>query len=445
MSTVTTLPPPARTATSDLAEESVFLQHLANTPAGAWLADLKREAWSRFQALPWPTRKTETWRFSSQPKLSLEGYRVAAADDTGPVEADSNLIDDAAGIIIHYNHASRTVSLDPELAAQGVIFCPLTEAFEKHAALLRDTYGCFKEAVGGEKYLALHQAYAAGGVFIHVPSNVVIKRPLVVYHWVGGDQNALFPHSLIVAGRHAEVNVVEFFRTTNDTDAALILGAAEVHAGDGAKVFRKTAQLINEHSTFVQIENTQADRDAEVKQVALLLGSSRSRHENQIRINGAGAHVKVYSLAVADQHQEIDQRTLQVHSAPNGTSDLLYKNALFDDSRTIFSGLIRVDPEGQQTDAYQTNRNLLLSTTAEANSLPGLEIEANDVKCSHGATTGQVDPSELFYMRSRGIPKNAAEELLVFGFFNEIIEKVDSESLAETLRDLLRKKFNARR
>jgi Fe-S cluster assembly protein SufD len=152
----------------------------------------------------------------------------------------------------------------------------------------------------------------------------------------------------------------------------------------------------------------------------------------------------MYSLTVAEESQEFDQRTFQIHNAPNAVSDLLYKNALLDKSRSIFSGLIKVAEGAQQTDAYQTNRNLLLDPTAEANALPGLEILANDVKCSHGATTGNVDASELFYMMSRGIPKRAAMQLMVFGFFEEVIEKVESDELAENLRTLIRNKFEAK-
>ena len=163
--------------------------------------------------------------------------------------------------------------------------------------------------------------------------------------------------------------------------------------------------------------------------------------ENAVRLNGTGADARLYGLTVAEGGQEFDQRTLQIHNAGSATSDLLYKNALLDSARTLFSGLIRVAPGAQGTDAYQTNRNLLLSPEAEANSLPGLEIEANDVKCSHGATTGQLDPEELFYMNARGIPKDAAHELLVFGFFEEIINRVENPELATALRTFVQGKF----
>ena len=151
--------------------------------------------------------------------------------------------------------------------------------------------------------------------------------------------------------------------------------------------------------------------------------------------------MKSYSLTVAEEKQEFDQRTHQYHLAPNATSEFLYKNALLDKSHTIFSGMIEVDKCAQQTDAYQTNRNLLLSPLATADSLPGLEIEANDVKCSHGATTGQIDSEELFYMKARGIQERQAKQLLVFGFFEEIIEKIDNEDLRENIRKVINLKF----
>jgi Fe-S cluster assembly protein SufD len=161
-----------------------------------------------------------------------------------------------------------------------------------------------------------------------------------------------------------------------------------------------------------------------------------------VRIDGPGADVSLFGISVATGEQEFDQRTLQVHAAGHAKSDLLFKNALLGKARTIFSGLIKVAPDAQRTDAYQTNRNLLLSPDAEADSLPGLEIEANDVKCSHGATTGQIDPAELFYLRARGIPLAVAQELLAQGFLEEILAKVGHEEASAAVREMLRLKFH---
>jgi Fe-S cluster assembly protein SufD len=238
--------------------------------------------------------------------------------------------------------------------------------------------------------------------------------------------------------------VVDIFFSETEENEALSISVSNIHAGVNAKVFRKVVQDWNEKTVSFQLDTTVADRDAQVKNVAVNIGAQRARFENQTRIEGAGADVKMYSLTVAEGAQEFDQRTFQTHNAPNAVSDLLYKNALLDNSRTIFSGLIKVAEGSQQTDAYQTNRNLLLDPSADANALPGLEILANDVRCSHGATTGNVDKEELFYMMQRGIPQRVAMQLMVFGFFEEVIEKIDSEELVENLRQLIHQKFSSK-
>jgi Fe-S cluster assembly protein SufD len=191
-----------------------------------------------------------------------------------------------------------------------------------------------------------------------------------------------------------------------------------------------------------QSDATRLMKDASTRTLAVNLGSKKARFENQVRMAGEGSNAILYSLTVAQADQEFDQRTYQSHDAPHAVSDLLYKNALLDESRTIFSGMINVEPEAQQTDAYQTNRNLLLSPKADANSLPGLEIKANDVKCSHGATTGQLNADELFYLMQRGIPKRTAQQLMAFGFFEEVLEKFENEALRENVRQLVHSKFH---
>jgi len=277
-----------------------------------------------------------------------------------------------------------------------------------------------------------------------VPKGVTIEAPFINYYWTSGARSAVFPHTLVVAEDNAQVSVVDVFFSETAENEALNVAVANIHAGAGANVFRKVVQDWNEKTVSFQLDTTVAERDAQVKNVAVNIGAERARYEAQTRIEGAGAHVKMYSLTVAEENQEFDQRTYQIHNAPNAVSDLLYKNALLDSSRTIFSGLIKVAEDAQQTDAYQTNRNLLLDPSADANSMPGLEILANDVKCSHGATTGNVDEDELFYMMSRGIPKRAAMQLMVFGFFEEIIEQVASDELAGNLRALIHKKFETK-
>jgi Fe-S cluster assembly protein SufD len=178
-----------------------------------------------------------------------------------------------------------------------------------------------------------------------------------------------------------------------------------------------------------------------VQSLNLHLGARQARHESLSQLHAPGAFYENLALTVADGTQEFDQRTLQIHQAPNTKSDLLYKNALRDQAKTIFSGLIVVDPDAQKTDAYQSNRNLLLSEDAEANALPGLEIQANDVRCTHGATSSRIDPEQEFYLQSRGIPRELADELLTFGFFEEVLNRLASDPIHDALRALIQTQF----
>ncbi len=268
-----------------------------------------------------------------------------------------------------------------------------------------------------------------------------IPEPFFAAHWTTSPSATVFPHTLIVAGENSKIHFLDYYGSAFAHNSAWVAGAATIIAGTGAIVFRKSVQNLHSQALAYQCDSIICGRDAEVKNIAVHLGSKRSRYESYSKLAGPGAHLELCALSIATGNQEFDQRTFQDHAAPRGTSNLLYKNALLDESRTIFAGMIRVEPGAEETDAYQQNRNLLLNPTAEADSLPGLEIQNQNVRCTHGATTSRLDPEELFYLRSRGIPKNVAYQLLVFGFFEEVIQKVELEALAELLRQLAREKF----
>lgn len=413
-----------------------------------FFAALRKAGWERFNSLAMPRRLDERWRFANTTAITLDGFAVAPEPSSAvqsAILAKSHLVDDATARLVFVDgHLALNTGIPSELTAKGVIFEPLADAVKHRPALLEKHLLKSGTNLGGDKFLALHQAYAETGYVLYIPAGVVIEKPFVVYNWSSAPGAAIFPHALVVAEENAKVSVVDFFLSDTETAPALAISASDIHAAHGAGVFRKVVQNWNESVHSHQIDCTHAGRDAEVTTVAVNLGAKRARFENAIRINGKAAKVNLYGLTVADNDQEFDQRTFQSHGAPGAYSDLLYKNALLDNARTIFSGMIYVAPDAQQTDAYQTNRNLLLSPDAEANSLPGLEIEANDVKCSHGATTAQIDESELFYFQARGIHRETAKELLVFGFFEEIIGKVDSEELQNVLRDFVHSKFRRR-
>lgn len=435
--------------TQKIISETTFYHH--SEEAGEVAADLvqfKNQGWQRFNELPMPIRTNEKWRFSNVMDLSLEPFHCA--EDPG-----RELCEQAGDYATHLSkYAGKLVFLDNHLIAhslvsekltqQGVIFEPLDVAWFKHEAILKRYFQKLSTDLGGDKFEALNRAYASSGTFIYIPKGVVVKDPFVVYHLIGTENAAVFPYTLIVSEESSEVTLMDYYGSLNKDLAGLSSGIADVYALANAKVRRYPIQNFNTKTLSFQIDHNVAKRDATVSPVAVNAGSDYARFENQIYIEGEGGHIELQSLTVAAGKQQFDQRTLQVHSAPNSQSELLYKNALLDASKTIFSGMIRVEPIAQKTDAYQTNRNLLISPDAEAMSLPGLEIQANDVKCSHGSSTGQIDAEQLFYLLSRGLEKTQAEELLVYGFFEEILDTVENEEIKDCMRNLLQNKFKLR-
>lgn len=438
---------PVTTEADDLATiKAAFQEHIdILDTAPQWWKEMKKEAFEEYCALPEPNRKDQAWRFANIKGLQKKNVDFSATPSISNAQSlieRSNLMKDFAGqIVIADNQTIQAESIAPELSAKGVVFTTLKKALSTHGALIKDHLMKQEVDLGSAKAAKLHTAFLENGVLLFVPKGVEIETPFVVYNWATSASVPSMPHTLVIAEDLAKVSIVEAHLSVDEETASYACGVSHIFAGDGSKVQSTLLQNFNEQTLGIQISSNVTGKDALVKTLSVNVGCKQYRSETHGKIVGAGAHVEMLSLAVADNDQEIDQRTLQTHEAPHATSDLLFKNALRDQSKTIFSGLIKVAEDAQQTDAYQTNRNLLLSHDAEANSLPGLEIEANDVKCSHGATTSQIEPEEIFYMLARGIDKAAANELIVYGFFEEILERIDVEELAENVRQLIRSKF----
>ncbi len=418
----------------------VFASHLASlSHLPAWWLDRKREAWARFQALPMPQRTDESWRFATLSGLSLDGFTLP-----GPVAA-AQLghapigIAKAGKLVLANNRVVASEPVAAELAKAGVIFESIQDGLRKHGDLIKEHLLAHAPKLGSGKFTALHTALLNDGAFIYLPKGVQLPDPLAVFHYAAGAGAAVFPHTLVIAEEGSRATIVDFFRSA-DSAAHFACGRNDLIAGHGAQLTYVAAQTWSRETLSFQVNSTVARRDARVLSLNLHLGGRQSRHESHGQLQAPGAHTEMLALTVAHGNQEFDQRTLQIHQAPHTSSNLLYKNALLGQAKTIFSGLIVVDPDAQKTDAYQSNRNLMLSDEAEANSLPGLEIQANDVRCTHGATTSRIDPEQEFYLQSRGIAKAAADELLIFGFFEEVLNKLDHEPLHDVFRELIRAK-----
>lgn len=415
----------------------IFASNVAGLPAGpAWWLDRKRTAFETFASLPLPKRTDESWRFSNLAGLTLDGFAMLPA---GKVDIAPFSIGNAASLTFVNNtllHGANSASMLPA----GVIVTSIADAVTLHGDLLRQHFMAQPQKLGSAKFAGLHTAFVRDGAFIYVPRGVEVNAPILVTHIASGAGSAVFPHTLVIAEENSKVCVVDVF-VSADTSAHFACGANDLYAGHGAQLNYIGAQAWSRETQSFQFNSTVVRRDARVQSLNLHLGGRQARHESLSQLQAPGAFSEMLALTVADRAQEFDQRTLQIHQAPNTKSDLLYKNALRDQAKTIFSGLIIVDSDAQKTDAYQSNRNLMLSEDAEANSLPGLEIQANDVRCTHGATSSRIDPEQEFYLQSRGIHKEAADELLTFGFFEEVLNRLASDDLHEALRAMVETQF----
>jgi len=434
------------TTIQDAADRMLLTGPVSSRQVPGWFREQQHEAWKQFEALPSPARKDQLWRFSNVDLLDLSQFRmsgpVSDKERSAILEQSRGLDDVAARLVFAGDELLERDSVSEQLQKRGVIFQPLERAMVEHADLFRKHFMSQPAVLGSAKFAALHRALVSSGTFLFVPRGVEIELPIEIFHWLHGQNTSVFPHLLLVTDELAKVTVVEHFRSLDREAAGFACGVNDLIAGPGAKVTYVCAQTWGEKVRALQMNATTVDHDAAAMSLNLHLGGKYSRFESLSRMTGEGARSDLLAVAVATTDQEFDARTLQDHISPHTASDLLYKNALDDHARCTFGGLIRVEPHAHFTDAYQKVRNLLLSDESEANSMPGLEILADNVRCTHGATSGQINEEEMFYLRSRGIPTKAAQRLIVTGFLNEVIQRLEQPAIAMHLNRLIQEKFS---
>ncbi len=442
--TLTSAPPPSKPAAAEKNNTPFGLETLAPAkPADqpAWLAERTASAWSDFQKLPLPGVKHEAWRYSNAKRIALSDLSPAteaSAAETKQAIAQSIGLTDAAARFVFVNDRlaqSNTASLPA-----GVVCVTLEQALRDDAPLLQEHFMKREAFLGSAKFAALHLAHVRAGTVIFVPKGVVVQQAIEVFHWVAGNGLAIFPHTLVVAGEGAQVTVVDHYRS-QDGGIAFSCAVADLIAEKAGRITYIACQEMGEKGQALHLSSTATHRDSQVKNFQIQLGAEFSRSESVSDLIGENSRSDMLSVSLPTGAQVVDQRTLQRHLAPHTSSDLLYKNALYDTSRTIFSGLIHVFEEAHFTDAYQTCRNLLNSDEAEANALPGLEINADQVKCSHGTTSGPVSNDELFYLKARGIPDDQARKLIVLGFIEDVVRRIGNEAIETMVRARIEEKF----
>lgn len=401
-----------------------------------WMRRRRATAYDAWAAAPLPDASDEDWRrtdlslleFGDWPTLLVANGHVPAPED-GP--------DDAAGFLRTADSAAGPARLADELAAQGVLFCDLRTAVREHGELVEQWF--MRDAVtldDDNVFAKFHAAFWTGGLFCYVPAGVEVALPLLSSVTVSRGGVATAHHTLVVAEAGARVKVIEEYAGGGD-GPVLSVPVVEVYAGPGAKVEFVAVQTWQRQVTELATRRAWIDRDADVQLVSTAMGAKLTKAFVGGTLAGEGANANLYGCYFPEAGQHVDTTTLQDHRVSNGTSDLLFKGALYERSRSVFRGVVRVHPGAQQTDAYQTNNNLLLGDDARADSMPVLEIRADDVRCSHGATLAHLKDEELFYLRSRGLDREAAQRMVIAGFFEEILDHIPLESLRQRLHDLV--------
>ena len=409
-----------------------------------WLRNARLRAWKVYEETPLPTTRLEEWRYTEVRQLALE--KVRAAEPTGAApqgeppadlpERARQLVSPerlAAGRVLQVGADIVYCQLDPELAARGVILTDLRSAARDHRELVEPWLAQILAPERG-KFQALNAALWSAGVFLYVPRGVHVPAPIRVGRWLDASGVAVFPRTLIVAEEASRVAYVDQYASPDFDEPTFVCGGVEVLAADSAQVQHVALQQCGTGVRHLSLQRTVARRDAKLDTLVVNLGATVARVDNAASLEGPGSRSDMLGLSFAQGDQHFDHNTRQDHVSDHASSDLLYKCALYDRGRSVFRGIIKVFKDAQRTDAYQTNRNLLLSDKARADSLPNLEIEADDVRCSHGATVGHLDEEELFYLMSRGLSRAEAERLVVFGFFGEVLERLPLPTVVEELR-----------
>ncbi|MEW5868875.1 MAG: Fe-S cluster assembly protein SufD [Chloroflexota bacterium] len=412
-----------------------------------FLKEYRRQAWNAYERLPMPTTKDEPWRRTDLQAIPAADFHLLGEAEAGkqqvapPADLLRPVTGDAYAGQVVLGARGAQVSLDPELAAQGVVFTDLATAERQHPEVLASILGQVVRADEG-KFAAMTGALARQGVLLYVPRGVQVTRPLHSILWGSGTNLAYFSHILVWLDEGSAVTYVHEAASNTEIEGQVLhSGIVEILVEAEANLRFVELQSWGEHVWNFSHERARVGRDANLDWIFGAIGSRLTKNFSDLDLVGRGATGRMSGFYFTDGMQHLDHDTQQNHLAANTTSDLLFKGALKDHSRSVWQGMIYVAPGAQKTDGYQANRNLVLSSEARADSIPGLEILADDVRCTHGATVGKVDADQVFYLRSRGIPYSEAERLIVEGFFDPIMQRIPYDGVRSRFQNAIHEKM----
>ena len=424
-----------------------------------WMRARRLDAYKRYQSLPMPhTTSDDVWRrtagMSTQDywrrtarnmrALKLEAYQPVSLAPNGKLMPSDPVLPNTRAAQVKSNGASGVIALQDgrvvehalseELVRKEVYFADINTALQERPDFVRSYFMTKAVTVDWNSFDALHGAFWQGGFLLHVPKDVVVEIPMRVFITLAEAHRADLAHSIIVADDSSQITIVEEQLSADAATPGLHCGAVEIFVGRNAQVNYAQVQRWNHQVWNFSSQRAIVDRDAQLRWITGALGSRLSKLNQVSVLEGAGCRVDMLGLTFTHARQHIDIHTYQEHKAPHTTSDLLYKSVLKNQSQTVWSGMIYVHPAGQHTDAYQKNDNLVLNKRAHADTIPGLEIKANEVRCTHGATAGSIDREQVFYLMSRGLSYDQAEKMIVAGFFEPAIGRIPLESVRKQLQ-----------
>jgi Fe-S cluster assembly protein SufD len=404
----------------------------------------RKQAWNNYLSAPMPAITDEAWRRTDIHALNAGSFRIISrgeAAQTPPAELLAPLAGASHGGQVVLTPQGVKIDLDQDMVQKGVIFTDLATAERQYPEILEKILGKIVRSDEG-KFAALAAAMAQDGVLVYVPRNVHLETPLHSVMWGPGQEKAYFSHILVYLDDGASATYVhEAASPTEEKTQTLHAGLVELYVGEGAKLYFVELQSWGEHVWNFSHERARIERDGTIDWIFGAIGSRLTKNFSDLDLAGQGSSGRMSGFYFTDGVQHLDHDTQQNHLAPDTTSDLLFKGALMDKSRSVWQGMIYVAPGAQKTDGYQANRNLVLSDKARADSIPGLEILADDVRCTHGATVGKIDPDQVFYLRSRGLPYEDAEHLIVEGFFDPIMQRIPFEGVRARFQQSIQKKL----
>ena len=400
-----------------------------------WLIDRRVAAAEAFESTPRPDVSAEEWRYSRIGELDLDAYAPATEFGDAPMP---RLDVEPAALVRCVNGRVMYADIDQELIDQGVHIGPLAEDENGEARL-----GSVA-ADAGDYFTLLNDAFMDWPLLIDIPRGVVIERPIVVTHHAAGDGGAAFPRLVVRVGENAQADVMDL-HTSEVDDRILMCPVVELDVEAAGRLGYLKVQEQGGNTWQFGSVLSRAEKDATISAATAAFGGEYARTRADTRLVGRGAHADLMAIYFGEGDQTLDFRTYQDHVAPDTTSNLLYKGVVAGESRSIYTGLIRVRPDARGTNAFQTNRNLKLSDDAWAESVPNLEIENNDVKCSHASTVSPVDEEQRFYLESRGVPTEEAERLIVAGFLGEVLANIPVPSAAPALKLAIAEKLARQR